>query len=266
MFLIDSHCHLDRLELEPGQSLDSVLDEARRRGVGHFLNIGVERETHADVLAIAEKYTDVSSTVGIHPLYEGIHQQNVAWLSHAADHVKVVAIGETGLDYYYNHDTAIAQQNSFRAHIQIALKKRLPLVIHTRMAQDDTLTILREENARDVGGVLHCFTESWDMAKQALDLGFYISLSGIVTFRNAIELREVARKVPLDRLLIETDSPWLAPVPYRGKTNLPAYVVEVAQCVAKERGINVAELSKATSENFFRLFSKASLLTPSLEA
>ncbi len=257
MFLIDSHCHLDRLELNENQTLDSVLNDARGRGVGHFLNIGVERETFGDVLAIAEKYADVSCTVGVHPLYEGIHQHNVDWLSDAANHAKVVAIGETGLDYYYNQETAQAQQQSFRAHIQVARQKQLPLVIHTRMAQADTLAILREERASDVGGVLHCFTETWDMAKQALDLGFYISLSGIVTFRNAVDLRDVAKKVPQDRLLVETDSPWLAPVPYRGKTNLPTYVVEVAQCVAQERAVTSDTLALATTENFYRLFSRA---------
>jgi TatD DNase family protein len=258
--LIDSHCHLDRLELNPSQTLDSVLNDARGRGVCHFLNIGVERETHADVVTIAEKYNDVSCTVGIHPLYEGIHQHNIEWLNEAANHAKIVAIGETGLDYYYNRETAEAQQKSFRAHIQVAWQKKLPLVIHTRMAQEDTLTIMREERAQEVGGVLHCFTETWAMAEKALDLGFYISLSGIVTFRNAAELREVAKKVPLDRLLVETDSPWLAPVPHRGKTNLPTYVVDVAQCVAKERGISINALANATTENFFRLFSRAKQL------
>lgn len=257
MKLIDSHCHLDRLELSEGQTLDDVLNAARARGVVQFLNISVEREAFAAVAAIAERYPDVHCTVGVHPLYEGIHEENITWMAAQVAHPKVVAIGETGLDYYYSHDTQLAQQKSFRAHVQLARQHGLPLVVHTRMAQDDTLAILREEQAADVGGVLHCFTETWDMARQALDLGFYISLSGIVTFRNAVELREVARKVPADRLLVETDSPWLAPVPYRGKTNVPAYVLEVAQCVAAERGMTTEQLGELTTENYFRLFARA---------
>lgn len=257
MFVVDSHCHLDRLELLPGTTLDVALNAARGRGVGYFLNIGVERETFAEVSRIASLYDDVSCTVGIHPLYEGIHQHNIEWLNANASHPKVVAIGETGLDYYYNRDSAEDQQISFRAHIQVARQHQLPVVIHTRMAQGDTLQILREECASEIGGVLHCFTETWDMARQALDLGFYISLSGIVSFRNAVELREVAKKVPVDRLLVETDAPWLAPVPYRGKTNMPAYVVEVAQCVAEQRGVSLDQLAEQTTANFFQLFKRA---------
>lgn len=259
MHIIDSHCHLDRLEIPAGQSLTSVMEQARARGVKHFLNIGVERESFAAVLAIAEQNEDVSCSVGVHPLYEGIHQSNIEWMREAAKHPKVVAIGETGLDYHYAADSQDAQRRSFRAHIQLARELNLPLIIHTREAKEDTLALLREESAATVGGVLHCFTEDWPMAKAAIELGFYISLSGIVTFRNADALREVARKVPDDRLLIETDSPWLAPIPHRGKTNVPAYVVDVANAVAKERGITPERLASITSENFVRLFARANV-------
>lgn len=259
MQLIDSHCHLDRLELTPGQTLDELLNAARQLGVRHFLNIGVERESFPDVLAIAERYDDVSCTVGVHPLYEGIHQQNIDWMRDAAKHPKVMAIGETGLDYHYAADSKSAQQQSFRAHIRLARELKLPLIIHTREAQDDTLQIMAEEGAAEVGGILHCFTESWQMAEAALKLGFHISLSGIVTFRNAESLREVARNVPADRLLIETDSPWLAPVPHRGKSNQPAFVLNVAECIAGERKCSVAELAALTTTNFLRLFPRISL-------
>lgn len=256
MQLIDSHCHLDRLELPPGTTLDDELNRARALGVKHFLNIGVERESFPHVLSLAEQYADVSCTVGVHPLYEGIHEHNIEWMRGAAQHPKVMAIGETGLDYHYAPDSKAAQQQSFRKHIQLAVELALPLIIHTRAAQDDTLAIMREEGAERVGGILHCFTENWSMAEQALALGFHISLSGIVTFRNADALREVARRVPDNRLLIETDSPWLAPVPHRGKSNVPAYVFDVAECVARERQCSVEVLAQQTTENFLRLFPR----------
>lgn len=257
MKFVDSHCHLDRLELPEGVTLSQTLRDARDRGVCHFLNIGVERESIPQVLAIAEAHADVSCSVGTHPLYEGIHASEFDWIRDVALHPKVVAIGETGLDYYYQPDSAEAQRRSFRAHIGMARELGLPLIVHTRQAQQDTLQLLKAEGASAFGGVLHCFTEDWEMASAALDLGFYISLSGIVTFRNADSLREVARKVPADRLLIETDSPWLAPVPYRGKSNLPAYVVEVAQCIARERGVELASVAAQTTANFCRLFHRA---------
>ncbi|WP_328820723.1 TatD family hydrolase [Permianibacter fluminis] len=257
MKFIDSHCHLDRLELPEGVTLEQVMNEARARGVCHFLNIGVEQDSFPQVLAIAEAHADVSCSVGTHPLYEGIHETNFDWVRSAANHCKVVAIGETGLDYYYKPESAEAQQRSFRAHIRLARELGLPLIVHTRQAQTDTLNLLKEEGASEFGGVLHCFTEDWPMAAAALELGFYISLSGIVTFRNADSLREVARNVPPDRLLIETDAPWLAPVPYRGKSNLPAYVVEVAQCIARERGISLDALAAQTTANFCQLFRRA---------
>lgn len=251
---IDSHCHLDRLDLAGlGTDLDGALATARTRGVKHFLCIGVDLESLPDVLAVADRYEDVSASVGVHPLHLEALEPEIEKLVELARHPKVVAIGETGLDYHYDQENPEDQQRRFRKHIEAARRVDKPLVVHTREARADTLSILREEGAS--AGVLHCFTEDWATASAALDLGFYISFSGIVTFANAKELREVATKVPLDRLLIETDSPWLAPVPYRGKTNQPAYVVEVAKAVAELRGMSVEALGEQTSANFRRLFA-----------
>ncbi len=250
---IDSHCHLDRLDLAAlNTDLSGALTAARERGVMHFLCIGVDLESLPGVLAVAEAYDDVSASVGVHPLHLDSLEPEIERLVELAAHPKVVAIGETGLDYHYDKESPEDQQRRFRKHIEAARRTRLPLVVHTREARADTLRILREEQAGS--GVLHCFTEDWETAKAALDIGFYISFSGIVSFASARELRDVATRVPLDRLLIETDSPWLAPVPYRGKTNQPAYVVEVANTVAALRNIPVEELGQKTSENFRRLF------------
>lgn len=250
---IDSHCHLDRLDFDKlGTDLDGALAAARVRGVGHFLCIGVDLESLPAVLAVAEAHGDVSASVGVHPLHLDALEPEIERLVELAAHPRVVAIGETGLDYHYDQEQPADQQRRFRKHIEAARRCDKPLVVHTRAARTDTIGILKEEGAG--AGVLHCFTEDWDMAKAALDLGFYISFSGIVTFANAVELREVARKVPLDRLLVETDSPWLAPVPYRGKTNQPAYVVEVVEAVAALRGLSPEALGEATSANFRRLF------------
>jgi TatD DNase family protein len=250
---IDSHCHLDRLDLLAlGTDLEGALEKARQRGVDHFLCIGVDLESLPDVLAVAEAYADVSASVGVHPLHLDSLEPEIEKLIELAAHPKVVAIGETGLDYHYDKENPADQQRRFRKHIEASRRTNKPLVIHTREARADTIRILKEEGA--TAGVLHCFTEDWDMARAALDLGFYISFSGIVSFASARELRDVATKVPLDRMLIETDSPWLAPIPYRGKTNQPAYVVEVAHVLAGLRGIDVAELGARTSENFRRLF------------
>jgi TatD DNase family protein len=251
---IDSHCHLDRLELAAlGTDLEGALATARAAGVGHFLCIGVDLESLPAVIAVAEANADVSASVGVHPLHLESLEPEIERLIELAVHPKVVAIGETGLDYHYDKESPAAQQRRFRKHIEAARRTGKPLVVHTREARADTIRILREEGAEQ--GVLHCFTEDWATAKAALDLGFYISFSGIVTFANAHELREVATKVPLDRLLIETDSPWLAPVPFRGKTNQPAYVVEVARAMAKLRGLSVEQIGEQTSGNFRRLFS-----------
>lgn len=250
---IDSHCHLDRLDFAAlGQDLPAALQQARDRGVHHFLCIGVDLETFPQVLAAAEAYEDVSASVGVHPLHMESLEPEIAKLIELAAHPKVVAIGETGLDYHYGQEVPADQQRRFRKHIEAANTCNLPLIVHTRDAKADTIRLLKEEQAK--AGVLHCFTEDWPMAEAALDLGFYISFSGIVSFANAKALREVAQKVPLDRMLIETDSPWLAPVPYRGKTNQPAYVVEVAETIAKLRGIAVEEVGRQTTENFRQLF------------
>ena len=253
--LVDSHCHLDRLDLSAhGGSLDAALDAARARGIGHFLCIGVSADNAQAVRDLAERYTDVDCSVGIHPLDvnpEGA--PSLGWLLGELDHPRVVAIGETGLDYHYEPETAEQQKASFRLHLEAAAVTGKPVIVHTRAAQADTLALLREA-ALAQGGVLHCFTEDWAMAKAALDLGFYISLSGIVTFRNAEALREVARQVPADRLLVETDSPYLAPIPYRGKPNLPQYVYEVAAFLAQLRGEAFDTFAAQTTTNFRRLF------------
>jgi len=256
--LIDSHCHLDRLDLAAhGGSLDAALDAARAAGVGHFLCIGVSADNAATVKSLAERYDDVDCSVGVHPLdLEPGAEPALDWLLGELAHPKVVAIGETGLDYHYEPESAALQQASFRLHLEAARVTGKPVIVHTREARADTLALLREA-ALPQAGVLHCFTEDWEMAKAALDIGFYISLSGIVTFRNAEALRDVARQVPVDRLLVETDSPYLAPVPHRGKPNLPQYVREVAEYLAVLRGVSYETLAEQTSSNFKRLFPLA---------
>jgi TatD DNase family protein len=258
--LVDSHCHLDRLDLSAhGGSLDAALDAARQRGVGHFLCIGVSAENASAVKALADRYEDVDCSVGVHPLDLAADAEPVMdWLLQELEHPRVVAIGETGLDYHYEPEAAELQCRSFRLHLDAARITGKPVVVHTRAARADTLQLLREA-ALPNAGVLHCFTEDWPMAKAALDLGFYISLSGIVTFRNAEALREVARQVPLDRLLVETDSPYLAPIPYRGQPNLPQYVREVAEFLAQLRGMEFERFAEQTTENFKRLFPQARL-------
>lgn len=253
---VDSHCHLDRLDLSAyPEGLSGALNVARARGVEHFLCIGIDLESVPEVLKIAEQYDDVSASVGVHPLHLDSLEPEIEALVELAKHPKVVAIGETGLDYFYDKEHPKDQQRRFVKHIEASVRTDKPLIVHTRDARADTIALLKSEKAH--AGVLHCFTEDWKMASEAMDLGFYISISGIVTFGNASELREVVRQVPLDRLLIETDSPFLAPVPYRGKKNEPAYVKEVAECVAKLKGITVAELGAVTTANFKRLFKMA---------
>ncbi|WNZ54540.1 TatD family hydrolase [Microbulbifer sp. MKSA007] len=256
--LVDSHCHLDRLKLDKFDGdLDTVLDLARSRGVGKFLCVGISLENADAVVEIASRYEDVVCSVGVHPLDVDSGMADVERLVEMANQPNVVALGETGLDYYYSTDTQEIQQQSFIAHLKAAGQAELPVIVHTRDAREDTIALIKEHGNTNTAGVLHCFTESWDMAKAALDLNYYISLSGIVTFKNAEELRDVARRLPLDRLLVETDSPYLAPVPYRGKPNIPAYVREVAEFIADLRGIPYEELAEITSENFFRLFPRA---------
>lgn len=253
--LVDSHCHLDKLDLTHYDGkLTAALDAAAAAGVGHILCVGIDLDNIPSVLRIAEEHPHVSASVGVHPMYQEQGAPTVEILKELADNPNVIAIGETGLDYYYNTDHVESQQLSLRNHIAVARELNKPLIIHTRDARKDTIDILRNEGAEQCGGVMHCFTESYEMACQALDLGFYISFSGIVTFKSARELQEVARKVPLDRILVETDAPWLAPVPFRGKTNEPAYVKYTAQFVADLKGVSFEELATQTSQNFSHLF------------
>lgn len=255
--IVDSHCHLDRLDFDKlGLSLPEALDAARQKQVEHFLCVSVTLEQFPSMLEKVQAFDDISVSCGVHPLNQDQALDKSQLLS-LAQHDKVVAIGETGLDYYYSKDTHSVQQESFVGHIEVANELQKPLIIHTRDARTDTIELMKAHGADKCGGVLHCFTEDWSMAKQALDLGFYISISGIVTFKNAVELKEVVKQIPLDRLLIETDSPYLAPVPHRGKTNQPAYVQDVAYFIADLKGVTYKVLAKATTNNFYDLFSLA---------
>lgn len=252
---VDSHCHLDFPEFS--SRLPEVLENMRAHRVTHALTISVDLATLPAVLHVAEAAPNVFASVGTHPDHEATREPTVDELVRLARHPRVVAIGETGLDYYRLEGDLEWQRERFRVHIRAARECGKPLVIHTRSAADDTLRLMREEGAEEAGGVMHCFTETWDVAEAALDLGFHISMSGIVTFKNAKTLHDVARRVPLDRLLIETDSPFLAPVPFRGKTNEPAFVSHVAEHVATLRGIDVADVGAASTRNFFNLFKDA---------
>ncbi len=252
---VDSHCHLDFPDF--ADRMPEVLGRMADHRVSHALCISVDMAGFARVLATAESAPCLFASAGTHPDYEDTEEPSVARLVELADHPKVVAIGETGLDYYRLTGDLEWQRERFRVHIRAAREAGKPLVIHTRASADDTLRLMREERADEARGVMHCFTETWEVAAAAIDLGFYISMSGIVTFKNAKVLHDVARRVPLDRLLIETDSPYLAPVPFRGKTNEPAYVSHVAARVAELRGTTVEEIGQATTDNFFRLFDSA---------
>ena len=253
--LTDSHCHLNFELLR--NNLPQVLQNARDNGVGHMLCIGVTLEKFPEVIALARDYPNIFASVGVHPDEQAGCDPTVEQLVALAQDPRVVGIGETGLDYFRLKGDLRWQQERFRRHIRAARLINKPLIVHTREAAADTLQILREEGADQVGGVMHCFTESWETARTALDLGFHISFSGIVTFRNADALRAVAIQVPADRLLIETDAPYLAPAPYRGKTNEPALVRYVAEQIAHLRGVSVDEIAAITTENFFRLFRAA---------
>ena len=257
MTLIDSHCHLNYAGLLERQ--DEVLAAARARGVSGFLNISTRQKEWRDVIGAAERNADVWATVGVHPHEADAHPDlGASALIEATDHPRVIAIGECGLDYYYDKSDRAAQRERFQAHIEAARATGLPLVVHTRDAEQDTAEILtREVGKGGVTGVLHCFTGSADLAGKALDLGFMISISGIVTFKNARDLQEVAKTIPQDRLLVETDSPFLAPVPHRGQTCEPAFVADTAAFLAELRGDPLDELAEATTANFFRLFDKA---------
>ncbi len=255
MFLIDSHCHLDRLDLAPfDNSLDKALQHANEVGVGHMLCVSINMENFKAVIDTAHNYDFVSASVGVHPNETEGHDPNADELIAMADDPQIVAIGETGLDYFRTSGDVSWQQQRFRQHIRAAKETGKPLIIHMRDATEDTLRILEEENAHEAGGVMHCFVEDWDVAQRALDLNFYISFSGIVTFKNAAQLQDVAARVPADKMLVETDSPYLAPVPFRGKSNQPAYVVHVAEKVAELRGITVEEVARQTTDNYINLF------------
>lgn len=253
--LIDSHCHLDQLDLTAyGGSLDAALVAARAASIEHFLCVCIDMGNVQSVLDIAHAQPDVSASVGVHPAEENTQDPSVEVLVDLASDKSVVAIGETGLDYYRAQGDLTWQQMRFRRHIRAARELGKPLIIHTREAREDTIRILKEENAAEVGGVMHCFTETAEMAKQAMELGFYISFSGIITFKNALELQALVKQIPLDRMLIETDSPYLAPVPYRGKPNEPAYVKHVAEKIAELTLTDYETVAKVTTQNFYRLF------------
>jgi len=252
---IDSHCHINFPDL--AGKLPEVFGLMAQNQVSHALCISVELEKFPEILALAEAHPNVYASVGVHPDHEDCTEPSVAELVALADHPRVVAIGETGLDYFRLTGDLEWQRDRFRTHIRAARSCRKPLVIHTRSAADDTLRIMREEQAGDAGGVMHCFTESLAVAEAAIEMGFYISFSGIVTFKNAVALREVAAAIPLERMLIETDAPYLAPVPHRGQTNQPGFVKHVAEEIARIRGIPVETVGEVTSQNFFRLFAAA---------
>jgi len=256
--LVDSHCHLDRLDLEPydGQ-LQGALDTANEQGVSHFLCVCIDLEHFDDVLNPAKEHKNIFASVGVHPNEDEGHDPTADELLKLAAHEKVIAIGETGLDYFRSEGDLEWQRERFRQHIAASKQSQKPLIIHMRDATEDTLRIMQEEDAGEAGGVMHCFVEDWETAKRALDLNFYISFSGIVTFNSAKELKEVAKKIPKEKMLIETDSPYLAPVPFRGKPNQPAYVKHVAEHIAELRGVRLEEVGEVTTENFFNLFKNA---------
>jgi TatD DNase family protein len=255
--LIDSHCHLNYEGLVERQT--EVLENARGRGVSGFLNISTRQDEWGEIIAVAEREPDVWASVGVHPHEADAHPDlGATALAEAADHPRVIAIGECGLDYFYDKSARAAQRDRFQAHIDAARQTGLPLVVHTREAEADTAQML-ETAVKEGGvtGVLHCFTGSAELARKGLDLGFYVSLSGIVTFRNAVDLQATAKWLPADRMLVETDSPFLAPVPHRGQKCEPAFVADTAAFVAELRGEDAEQLSETTTANFFKLFKKA---------
>jgi TatD DNase family protein len=251
--LVDSHCHLNFPEL--AGDLEEVIVRMQAAGVTHALCVSVSLDSFPEVLAIAERFSNIYASVGVHPNEHGGAEPIAEQLAELAAHPRVVAIGETGLDYYRETGDLAWQRQRFRTHVQAARLCSKPLIIHTRQAPDDTLQILKSEGAHEVGGVMHCFTESLSVAEQAMAMNFYISFSGIVTFKSSRELREVARQIPIERTLLETDSPYLAPTPYRGKTNEPAYVRRVAEEISQIKGLDFDEVARISSSNFFSLFN-----------
>ncbi len=260
---IDSHCHLDKLDLSPyDNNFSAMLAAAFERDISRLLCVSIDLEQFAGMYQLIQDQPKIFASLGVHPL----HVENAAGvvsvrslLDSVKQHSKIIAIGETGLDYYYQTETKEFQQQSFINHLSAAAQISMPVIVHTRDAREDTLSLINTHGGES-GGVLHCFTESLAMAKAALDMNYLISFSGIVTFRNAQELRDVVKAVPLEKILIETDAPYLAPIPYRGKKNEPKYVVEVAQCIADLKGVSVEKVAEVTTENFYRLFSKAAEL------
>lgn len=260
--LVDTHCHLDFPDF--AEDLDATVARARAAGVGCMVTICTHLAKFAQVAAVAERFPDVLCTVGVHPHNAGdeLHFADEAALLAAAKHPRVVGIGETGLDYFYDHSPRDAQQESFRRHIRVSAETGLPIIVHTRDADADIMRIVREEvgGAGGVTGLLHCFSSTRQLAEEALEFGFYLSLSGIVTFKKADALRAIVKEAPIDRLLVETDAPYLAPIPHRGKRNEPAFVADTAKVVAAAKGVSPTELATATTDNFFRLFPRAAAL------
>ncbi len=249
--LVDTHCHLDLVKnTDPA----TLIETAKTYGVDYFLCVSVDLSQFSRMMQAIQSFEQVYASVGVHPNAQCDIEPNVETLVKLADNSKIIAIGETGLDYYRSQGDLTWQKERFITHITAAKQVNKPLIIHSREAKQDTIHILQQENSHEVGGIMHCFVDDWETAQQALDMGFYISFSGIVTFKNAKEVQSVAQQVPLDKLLIETDAPYLAPMPHRGKINQPAYVRHVAECIANLRGITLEELAKVTTDNFFRLF------------
>ena len=257
--LVDSHCHLDCIDLsEFENNFDNLIQHTHNVGVEHMLCVSINLKHYPEMLEKVRAYPGISVSAGMHPMADESDEFSVAYLTRLALDKKVVAIGETGLDYYYHKDDPQWQKDRFRAHIQVANQVKKPVIIHTRDAGNDTLEILQQENASLCRGVIHCFTETQEFANQAMDLGFMISISGIITFKNADALREIAKTIPDDRLLIETDSPYLAPIPHRGKQNQPAYVKHVAETLAEIRNTSVEHIAEISRNNFYQLFKLAS--------
>jgi TatD DNase family protein len=253
--LVDSHCHLDRIALDHYEGrFDQFVEKTLESGVDRMLCVSIDLESWPAMVDLVKPFPQISISVGVHPNDRERREPSVEELVTLSGSPKVVAIGETGLDYFHGEGDLEWQRNRFRRHIRAAVATELPLIIHTRQAKHDTIDIMKEEGAVEAGGVMHCFTEDWGMAEQALEMGFYISFSGIITFKNAADLREVVKQVPMERLLIETDSPYLAPVPFRGKPNQPIYVQKVAECVADLKGLTAGAVAEQTAENFFRCF------------
>ncbi len=254
---IDSHCHLDKLDLSGyDHNFAAMLQAAAERKVSKMLCVSISLQAFEAMYQSILPWSQVYASVGVHPLHTDEGEVDKNQLIELCQRERIVAVGETGLDYYYQQDTVELQQANFITHLEVAGESGLPVIVHTRDAREDTLRLIRQHGSASSGGVLHCFTESWEMAKAAMDENYLISFSGIITFRNAAELREVVQQVPLESMLIETDSPYLAPVPFRGKSNEPKYVVEVAKCIAELKGISVEQVAEVTSENFHRLFSR----------